>query len=193
MHTFDSADSFDGLTLGLRVEQFFETMFKVWGTFVAKNPFPVIIGSLFVSCYLAAAVFTKWQVTTDPVDLWVPAGSKARQDMEHFNEKFWKFYRIEQIIIEPQNLSDFEANVEGAITKFGPVFHHDFLLKAFDLMENVLSMRAEVDDEIVTLNDICVKPLGSDCLTQSVFTYYHENRTLLSEQNYLQKILTCTR
>jgi Niemann-Pick C1 protein len=181
------------LAIGLRLERFFETIFRSWGTFVAKNPWPVIIGSLFVSGYLAAGVFTRWQVTTDPVDLWVPAGSQARSDMEYFNQHFWKFYRIEQIIIEPKDISFFNASVDGEFLTFGPVFNQTFLVEAFDLQQKVLNISVEVDGKSVTINDICFKPLGGDCATQSVFTYYLDSKEELLKDNYLSKASDCTR
>jgi Niemann-Pick C1 protein len=181
------------LAIGLRLERFFETIFRSWGTFVAKNPWPVIIGSLFVSGYLAAGVFTRWQVTTDPVDLWVPAGSQARRDMEYFNQHFWKFYRIEQIIIEPKDIGFFDASVDGELLTFGPVFNQTFLVEAFDLQEKVLNISVEVDGKNVTMNDICFKPLGGDCATQSIFTYYLDSKEELLKDNYLSKALNCTR
>lgn len=188
------------LAIGIRLERFFEQLFRSWGTFVARNPWPVIIGSLLVSGYLALGVMTRWQVTTDPVDLWVPAGSQARRDMEYFNNNFWKFYRIEQIIIEPKDSNGFfAANVDtgdgNETLTFGPVFNQTFLLEAFDLQQKVLNISVldELTNERISLSDICYKPLGGDCATQSIFTYYFNDRQQILDENYLSKASYCTR
>ena len=184
------------LAIGIRLERFFESWFRHWGTFVARNPWPVIIGSLLVSGYLALGVLTRWQVTTDPVDLWVPAGSQARRDMEYFNQNFWKFYRIEQMIIEPKDTNAFfNATVEHDQFTFGPVFNQKFLTEAFDLQQKVLNITVvdEETNESISLNDICYKPLGGDCATQSIFTYYLDSKEQILKDNYLLKASYCTR
>ena len=184
------------LAFGLRLERLFEQMFRNWGTFVARNPWPVIIASLLVSGYLALGVLTRWQVTTDPVDLWVPAGSQARRDMEYFNNNFWKFYRIEQIIIEPKDTNAFfNATVDNELLTFGAVFNQTFLTEAFDLQQKVLNISVidEETNEMIGLKDICYKPLGGDCATQSIFTYYLNDRKQILKDNFLSKASYCTR
>lgn len=189
------------LALGIRLERFFERIFCSWGKFVASNPWSFILGSIIVSLYLAAGVFTNFQVTTDPVDLWVPAGSQARSDMEYFNNKFWKFYRIEQLIIEPVYPKSFV--IENIISKqddkeinFGPVFNQTFLLEVYDLYTNLLKLSARHVDSNgivsnVTLRDICHKPLNGECAPQSIFTYFHDDISKLQGPHYLDIIQEC--
>lgn len=189
------------LALGIRLEQFFENIFKSWGVFVARNPWRTIIGSIIVSLYLAAGVFTNYQVTTDPVDLWVAAGSKARSDMEYFNEKFWKFYRIEQVIIEPKDTTPFTmpnyTNYDGdALIQFGPAFDHAFLLQAFDLFQTIKDISVTTSNEFgkqtnLTLQDICYKPLGGSCAIQSIFTYFGDDLSEVQRPDYLKRIMNC--
>lgn len=187
------------LALGIRLERFFENIFRYWGIFVAKNPWSIIIGSIIISLYLAAGVFTNYKVTTDPVDLWVPAGSQARRDMEYFNKKFWKFYRIQQVIIEPKVFSTFTSanhtTYDGDLIHFGPAFNQLFLLQAFDLYQSIKNITAEynVDDIVdqITLEDICYKPLNSTCAVQSIFTYFGDNISEISGPDYLTRIQNC--
>ncbi|OTF70433.1 niemann-Pick C1 protein-like protein, partial [Euroglyphus maynei] len=190
------------LALGIRLEQFFEQIFRSWGVFVARNPWSIIIGSIVISLYLAAGVFTHYQVTTDPVDLWVPAGSQARSDMEYFNGKFWKFYRIEQVIIEPKNLQPFTlanyTNYDGnALIEFGPAFEQQFMLQAFDLFENIKHLTAHYFDEqngqnhTIHLEDICYKPLSVSCALQSIFTYFYNDIDQIRRPNYIRRIQNC--
>lgn len=190
------------LALGIRLEQFFEQIFRSWGVFVARNPWSIIIGSIVISLYLAAGVFTHYQVTTDPVDLWVPAGSQARSDMELFNEKFWKFYRIEQVIIEPKLMKPFTlanyTNYDGdALIEFGPAFEQQFMLQAFDLYENIKQLKARYFDKrigqnrTIHLEDICYKPLSVSCAVQSIFTYFGQDIDQVRRPNYIRRIQNC--
>ena len=183
------------LALGIKLELFFENIFRVWGTFVARNPWSIIIASIIISVYLASGVFFNFQVTTDPVDLWVPLGSEARNDMEYFNEKFWKFYRIEHILIEPRNIDffmsrDFTSKNSDSQILFGPVFNQTFLLEAFDLYRNILAIGMDGNINI-TLDNICYKPMGGYCATQSIFTYFHDDINRIQSENYLKQIQDC--
>ncbi len=190
------------LAIGIKLELFFEAIFRKWGTFVARNPWSIITASLIVSFYLASGVYFNFQVTTDPVDLWVPLGSEARSDMEYFNNKFWKFYRIEQLLIEPKNIDAFSGRDYSAggnsggnesYRHFGPVFNQTFLLESFDLYQRILAIEA-VDPETgrpVKLEDICLKPLGGHCATQSLFTYFKENVSEIASRDYLKQVQDC--
>ena len=186
------------LAFGIKLEMFFENIFRRWGTFVARNPWSIILASMAVSFYLAAGVYTNFQVTTDPVDLWVPLGSEARSDMEYFNKKFWKFYRIEQVLIDPKKIYYFMAHNyasknESAELRFGPVFNQTFLLESFDLYQQILKITAKHADspDDIKLDDICYKPLGGQCSTQSLFTYFHENILEIQDKDYLRRIQDC--
>ena len=188
------------LAVGLRLEKFLEKSFRRWGIFVARNPFSVMSISLLVSFALAMGMCF-WKVTTDPVDLWVSSRSQARHDMEFFNQNFWKFYRIEQVVITPSNESDrrpFEYsynNTKEVITEtFGPVFKQSFLLEVFRLQQQLESLEAKgPDGQRITLQDICYKPLDKECATQSIFTYFLGNESLISDPDYINRIVVCTR
>ncbi|XP_074593039.1 NPC intracellular cholesterol transporter 1-like isoform X2 [Brevipalpus obovatus] len=183
------------LSLGLRFELMFEHLFNRWGLFVANHPMPVMIISLIFSLILALGL-TKIQVTTDPVDLWVASGSKARQDMEYFGEKFWKFYRLEQIIAAPTDESNFNAMVKGLDRgtqneTFGPAFREEFMREFFQLQQKVENLTVEYRGKKFGLSDICYKPLGNNCATQSVLTYFQNEIDQLDSPHYLRKIVQC--
>ena len=186
------------LILGLKLERLYEKTFRCWGVFVAKHPWPVIISSLIISLILTIGVYTKYQVTTDPIDLWVSSESQARHDMEYFNQHFWKFYRIEQIILEPKNSNYFQREItendEKKNVTFGPAFNYEFLKEAFKLQLKIQNLTAlNSNGKLISLNDICFKPLGEDCATQSIFTFFLDKLENLNPEAYLQKISDCTR
>lgn len=186
------------MNLGLRLERLFEDAFRRWGTYVATNPIFVMSVSLVISFGLAFGL-SWWKVTTDPVDLWVSSESRARQDMEYFNQHFHKFYRIQQIVIAPADDSSFNATYKsltgsGDNTEtFGPAFNKDFLMQAFRLQQQVEKLVVQDGNKNVTLDSICFKPLEKECATQSVFTYFlDEERNILAE-DYIRRVAVCTR
>lgn len=181
------------MNIGLRLEKLFEESFRLWGVFVASNPIKVMVSSLAVSIILAFGMCW-WKVTTDPVDLWVSSTSQARLDMEYFNQHFWKFYRIEQVVIAPTNTSRFEAVGAEGIETFGPAFNKEFMLKVFDLQKSIESITVTgANGRPITLDSICFKPLDKDCATQSLFTYFLDNKTYIEREDYPSRISTCTR
>lgn len=186
------------LSFGLRLEHQLDLGFRLWGIFVAKNSVLVIFISLAISLILALGV-SKWQVTTDPVDLWVPSGSRARQDMDMFEKNFWKFYRIEQVMMRPSN-GQLDLNVtipgEDGLFNFGPVLKKDFLIEAHQLYQAIVNLVAKRDGRPITLDKICYKPLGQDkdCASQSIFTFFsQDNLTAMAETSIRKKFLDCTR
>ena len=184
------------LGLGLRFELMFESLFNRWGIFVANYPISVMVVSLIFSLVLALGL-TKIKVTTDPVDLWVASGSRARQDMEYFSDKFWKFYRLEQIMAAPIDESTFDALVKletGPRNEtFGPAFRKEFMREFFELQQRIENLTIDYDGKQISLSDLCYKPLGENCATQSILTYYQNEISQLDDPNYLRKIVMCPR
>ena len=183
------------LDLGLKLELLFAQGFTRWGKFVATYPIQIIIVSLTISVLLSCGLFFA-TVTTDPIDLWVASGSQARQDMEFFNEKFWKFYRLEQLILTPTDQTFFNASVtlKDSAPKnftFGPAFRQQFMIDAFNLQQTIENLTAVDGDRTIHFEDICFKPLGNSCATQTIFTYYIDGVKELNDTNYLSKIITC--
>lgn len=144
-----------------------------------------------------------WKVTTDPVDLWVSSGSQARQDLNYFNENFWKFYRIQQVVIAPSipkgksgHFNHTYKQADGSVkTKtLGPAFNQRFMLDVFKLQKDIESLVYQgPNGTLVTLQDICFKPLGSECATQSIFTYFLDDESNILSPNYVERIEVCTR
>lgn len=190
------------LSIGLRLEKFFENSFCRWAIFVASNPITVILVSFLVSIILSLGM-CYWKVTTDPVDLWVSSGSKARQDLNYFNENFWKFYRIQQVVIAPTvpkgksghfNYTYKQSDGTSRTNTFGPAFNQRFMIDVFNLQQSIESLVYTAPNGTrVTLQDICFKPLGKECATQSIFTYFLNDESNIRSPNYLERIELCTR
>lgn len=73
---------------GIWLEEKIQKAFISWGHFVYKRPIVIMILSLFVCIFLSSGLLLNFDVTTNPVDLWVSPYSRARQDMEYFNKHF---------------------------------------------------------------------------------------------------------
>uniref|UniRef100_A0A914H2F6 SSD domain-containing protein n=1 Tax=Globodera rostochiensis TaxID=31243 RepID=A0A914H2F6_GLORO len=161
-----------------------------YGRFVVQHPLKIFLLGL-VPAVLASAGLTNIQLTTDPVELWSSPGSKAREERDFFNTHFAPFYRIEQMIIVPNDQSNWTREDSSNFQKtveIGPVFRKDFLRSAFELYQQVLELNATVEEAVngtqrfVTLDDICLKPLhpqNSHCAVMSVFNYLQNDITKL--------------
>lgn len=73
---------------GICLEEKIQKAFISWGHFVYRRPIIIMILSLFVCMFLSSGLLLNFDVTTNPVDLWVSPHSRARQDMEYFNKHF---------------------------------------------------------------------------------------------------------
>lgn len=56
-------------------------------------------------CLIAIIIFSCGvfyiNITTDPIELWSSANSRARREKDYFDETFGPFYRTAQIFIKP--------------------------------------------------------------------------------------------
>ncbi|GIX80793.1 NPC intracellular cholesterol transporter 1 [Caerostris darwini] len=186
--------------LGRWLERHLETQFMSWGLFVSQKPITIMILSLFVCSAFSFGLFLNFDVTTNPVDLWVSPGSEARKDMEDYNKYFGPFYRIEHIIITPTNQEPFYhpivVNHELKNISWGPVFRQEFLLAALDLQLQVENLTATVDNSTIRLTDICLsplKPLNTACAIQSIFGFFQNKAERFQNKNdYLLHFKSCS-
>lgn len=81
---------------------------------------------------------------TDPVELWTPPDSRARQEMNYFSNTFGSLYRIEQIILtaRPGKFDPVHYNspVEGNL-EFGPAFNLKFMKSVLDLQNQIKNVQ----------------------------------------------------
>ena len=73
--------------IGAKMDQWLQKSFAAWGRMCAGHPVAVLCVGLAASCALAAGLVL-FQVTTDPVELWSAANSRARQERNYFNDHF---------------------------------------------------------------------------------------------------------
>ncbi|CAL9133900.1 unnamed protein product [Musa acuminata var. zebrina] len=151
-------------------QRYMSNFFRKYGSFVSKHPTLVLCLSLAVPLLLCLGLI-HFEVETRPEKLWVGPGSKTAKEKQFFDSTLAPFYRIEQLILA----SILDSNGERA-----PSIVTDKNLKLlFELQKKVDGLRANYSGSMVSLTDICLKPLGRNCATQSVLQYFK-----MDPQNY---------
>ncbi|EFH67498.1 predicted protein [Arabidopsis lyrata subsp. lyrata] len=137
--------------------------YRKYGIWVARHPTLVLCLSVSVVLLLCVGLI-RFKVETRPDKLWVGSGSRAAQEKQFFDTHLAPFYRIEQLIIATVQKSSHEKAPE--------ILTDDNIKLLFDIQKKVDGLRANHSGSMVSLTDICMKPLGEDCATQSVLQYF---------------------
>ncbi|XP_068639984.1 uncharacterized protein [Aristolochia californica] len=152
----------NGLQLSV-VQGYMSSFYRRYGTWVARNPALVLCSSLAITLVLCLGLI-RFKVETKPEKLWVGSGSRAAEEKKYFDSHLAPFYRIEQLILatipDPKN-----GNSRSIVTD-------NNIQLLFEIQKKVDGIRANYSGSIVSLTDICMKPLGADCATQSVLQYF---------------------
>lgn len=152
----------NGIQLSI-VQGYMSKFYRRYGTWVARNPILVLCLSLAVVILLCLGLI-RFKVETRPAKLWVGPGSKAAEEKQFFDSHLAPFYRIEQIIL---------ATIPNAVHEKAPsIVSEDNIKLLFDIQKKVDGIRANYSGSLISLTDICMKPLGKDCATQSVLQYF---------------------
>ncbi|KAG8377268.1 hypothetical protein BUALT_Bualt08G0010500 [Buddleja alternifolia] len=152
------------------VQGYMSKFYRRYGTWVARNPVLVLFASVFLVLVLCLGLI-RFQVETRPEKLWVGPGSRAAEEKQFFDSHLAPFYRIEQLII---------ATVQDTAHGKAPsIVTESNINLLFDIQKKVDAIRANYSGSMVSLTDICMKPLGNDCATQSVLQYFK-----MDPQNY---------
>ncbi|XP_051139854.1 uncharacterized protein LOC127257464 [Andrographis paniculata] len=159
----------NGVQLSI-VQGYMSKFYRRYGTWVARNPILVLCSSVAIVLVLCLGLI-RFQVETRPEKLWVGPGSRAAKEKEFFDSHLAPFYRIEQLII---------ATIPDTVKGEAPSIVTDSNIKLlFDVQKKVDAIRGNFSGSMVSLSDICMKPLGKDCATQSLLQYFK-----MDPQNY---------
>ncbi|PSS21814.1 Niemann-Pick C1 protein [Actinidia chinensis var. chinensis] len=145
------------------LQGYMSRFFRIYGTWVARHPTRVLCSSLAVVLILCLGL-TRFEVETRPEKLWVGHGSKAAEEKHFFDRHLAPFYRIEQLILA--------TTPDPEHGKSPSIVTEDNIQLLFDIQEKVDGIVANYSGTLVSLTDICLKPLGEDCATQSVLQYF---------------------
>ncbi|CAA0807018.1 Patched family protein [Striga hermonthica] len=151
------------------LQGYMSRFYRKYGTWVARNPMLVLCLSIATVAVLCLGLI-RFEVETRPEKLWVGPGSRAAKEKEFFDNHLAPFYRIEQLII---------ATIPDSRGKAPSILTDSNIKLLFDIQKRVDTIRANNSGSMVSLTDICLKPLGKDCATQSVLQYFK-----MDPQNY---------
>ncbi|CAA0830100.1 Patched family protein [Striga hermonthica] len=158
----------NGVQLSI-VQGYMSRFYRKYGTWVARNPMLVLCSSIAIVVLLCLGLI-RFKVETRPEKLWVGPGSRASKEKEFFDNHLAPFYRIEQLII---------ATIPDSRGKAPSIVTENNINLLFDIQKRVDAIRANYSGSMVSLTDICLKPLKTDCATQSVLQYFK-----MDSQNY---------
>ncbi|XP_062086533.1 uncharacterized protein LOC133792637 isoform X2 [Humulus lupulus] len=144
-------------------QKYMSSFFRGYGAWVARNPSLVLCSSLAIVLVLCLGL-VRFNVETRPEKLWVGPGSRAAEEKQFFDSHLAPFYRIEQLIIA--TIPDPHLGKQPSIVT------EDNIQLLFEIQNKVDGIRANYSGSTVSLTDICMKPLGQDCATQSILQYY---------------------
>ncbi|KAK7371782.1 hypothetical protein VNO80_05147 [Phaseolus coccineus] len=145
------------------VQGWLSSFYRTYGRWAARKPTIVLCSSLAIVVLLCLGLL-RFEVETRPEKLWVGPGSKAAEEKDFFDNQLAPFYRIEQLII---------ATIpESKYGKPPSIITEENIELLFEIQEKVDGIRANYSGLLVSLSDICLKPLGEDCATQSILQYF---------------------
>ncbi|PRQ25180.1 putative protein patched/dispatched [Rosa chinensis] len=145
------------------IQEYMSSFFRRYGIWVSRNPTLVLFSSVGIVLILCIGL-VRFQVETRPEKLWVGPGSKAAEEKQFFDRHLAPFYRIEQLII---------ATVPDSKHGESPsIVTDDNIQLLFDIQDKVDGIRANYSGSAVALTEICLKPIGQDCATQSILQYF---------------------
>ncbi|KAL9358253.1 hypothetical protein Peur_051506 [Populus x canadensis] len=177
----DSPQTGSRLQLSI-VQGYMSKFYRKYGTWVARNPVLVLILSLAVILLLCVGLI-RFKVETRPEKLWVGPGSKVAEEKRFFDTHLAPFYRIEQLIL---------ATVPDAgAQKLPSIVTEDNIKLVFEIQKKVDGIRANYSGSMVSLTDICMKPLDKDCATQSVLQYFQMDPQNLENYGGVEHVNYC--
>ncbi|XP_044489407.1 NPC intracellular cholesterol transporter 1 [Mangifera indica] len=145
------------------VQGYMSSFYRTYGLWVARNPTLVLSMSSAVILVLCLGLI-RFNVETRPEKLWVGPGSKAAEEKRFFDQHLAPFYRIEQLILT--------TSPGFKLDKPPSIVTEDNIQLLFEVQKKVDKIRANYSGSLISISDICLKPLGEDCATQSVLQYF---------------------
>ncbi|KAF2199573.1 multidrug efflux transporter AcrB transmembrane domain-containing protein [Delitschia confertaspora ATCC 74209] len=141
--------------------------------------FPVITISISILVVILMSLgWLNFKIETDPVRLWVAPNSPAAQEKAFFDEKFGPFFRAEQVFL-----------VNDTGKEPGPVMSYETLGWWFDVESRVQRLKSWNGG--VTLDQVCFKPVGDDCVVQSVSGYFQGDFANVSPRGWEDDLKDC--
>ncbi|GLI64747.1 hypothetical protein VaNZ11_008114, partial [Volvox africanus] len=161
------------------------------GLRVGRHPVRVVVGGT-VLVALCCLGLLRFRVETDPQGLWVGPSSQAARERAAYEDSFGPFYRVEQMILATRPPQLAAGGAAGGAAGAGaapqvPIVNPANIRLLFEIQNLVDELEAPLElpgypSQTVRLTDICYKPFGDACATQSVLQYWRLNRTLYESE-----------
>ena len=133
-------------------------------------------------CFAIAVFFSlgslKLQILTRPEDLWVGPDSQALKDKTKYEDSFGPYYRITQLILSTTSPSESIVTDDNIRLLFD-------MQDEIDALDASLKTNSDNSSNSIKLSDVCFKPIGSACATQSILEYWQGSRQLYESPDHL--------
>ncbi|KAJ9673314.1 hypothetical protein PVL29_023105 [Vitis rotundifolia] len=170
----------NGVQLSI-VQGYMSNFYRRYGTWVARHPTIILCSSLAIVLVLCLGLI-RFKVETRPEKLWVGPGSKAAEEKQFFDSHLAPFYRIEQLVL---------ATIPDANGISPSIVTENNIKLLFEIQKKVDGLRANFSGSMISLTDICMKPLGQDCATQSVLQYFKMDSRHYDDYGGVQHVEYC--
>jgi Niemann-Pick C1 protein len=160
-----------------RINTWCDSAFGRLGHFAATYR-GITIGTSLVVCGILGLGLMHLELETNPARLWVSPTSAAAQEKAYFDDHFGPFYRAEQVFV-----------VNDTTGEPGPVLSHDTLTWWMGVEDAVARLRGPSFGS--TLDDVCFKPLGADCVVQSVTQYWDQDPDMVDPDSWRSHLREC--
>ncbi|KAI0921783.1 hypothetical protein AcV7_008053 [Taiwanofungus camphoratus] len=175
-----------------RLNNFLRRAFYQLGLLTASSPW-LTIALVFTAVGLLNLGWTKFQIETEPIHLWVAPDSESKIQKDFFDEHFGPFYRAEQIFVSSSTVSHsvLHENVSVLDMEKTPVLSWEHLAYWFDVEADIRNLRSSPNG--YTLDDVCFKPAGPDgaCVVQSVAAWFGNDLQYYDRDTWAPHLLTC--
>jgi Niemann-Pick C1 protein len=138
----------------------------------------ITIGTSLVVVGILSLGLLHFDLEKNPARLWVSPTSAAAQEKAYFDSHFGPFYRAEQVFV-----------VNDTSGKPEPVLSYDNLLWWMGVEDHVSKLKGPNFGS--TLRDVCFKPLGSDCVVQSVTQYWESDPDMVDPDSWKERLDEC--
>ncbi|GBG66859.1 hypothetical protein CBR_g70736 [Chara braunii] len=153
------------------------------GIWIARHPVGVILCTSAIFFFMMLGML-RFEVETAPEKLWVSPGSRAAVERAFFDHHLGPFYRIEQLLVATMPT--------GNETHAPSIVRDENIRLLFEMQKKVDELTVNVSGRQVSLRDICFRPMGSECATQSVLQYWKMNKERLDDLGGVEHLEFCT-
>uniref|UniRef100_G3PDG6 SSD domain-containing protein n=1 Tax=Gasterosteus aculeatus aculeatus TaxID=481459 RepID=G3PDG6_GASAC len=169
----------------MAAQAFLSKGFCRWGTLMATYPLTVSFPIVFVAVFSAG--LKNIELTTDPVELWSAADSRARQEKDFHDAHFDPFFRTNQLILTaPGREGHIYDSLLFGVQNFSGILSKDLIIELLKLQTEIQNIEFWSEDlnRTASLKDVCFAPLNpsnpnlADCAVNSLPQYFQNRLSL---------------